>query len=128
MCGINKQFVLCTCEEKELNKKSHWKIYRYDANREYFIGVVILEKLHKDFHSISAFILNELNTRNCFDKDINLKDHDALVIALKEGNWKRLRHFAFDYEQGKWKKSYYDMLKGSRRHVITEIGNIKGGK
>lgn len=126
MCGINKQFVLCACEEKDLDKKNHWKIYRYDEKLEYWIGIVICEKQHKDFHSISAFILNELNSRNCFDKDINLNDHDALIIGLKEGNWKRLRHFAFSYENGTWKGSYYDMLNSLSRHVLTEMGNVKG--
>jgi hypothetical protein len=119
MCDFNKGFILCTCEEKindyensKENKKGDqvdefqyvWKLNRFIGfRRGDMMG--IFEQPRSDLGSglTSRFVVNQLNSKNCFDFDFIPNENDNLYFYKKKG-YEVDDLFEFVFLNGKWEQ------------------------
>lgn len=125
MCKLDEKFILCSCDDKELKNKNYWELYRFDEAQPFLVGFTNPRFFHGEFKFISDFIHHELNTRNCFDSDINVTNHDVLVVVIIGDPPATKEHFAFSFLDGKWGKEDYDMMHISHKYVKKEVGTIR---
>jgi len=87
MCDITESFKLCTCNtnnENQQTNKPYWILSRKIPRKKDQYGDHIVGECSVDFlygSELREFILNELRSRNCFDKDLNFKQKDKLDIV-----------------------------------------------
>jgi len=125
MCKITNKIKFCTCEvdlEKINELKSFWILYRRNSNINYFsIGSFVL--MSGMFYELNQdTILNRLQEKDAFDKDIQFKDDDCLQIFIKEENsdvfYKHIL-YRFQFNEGKWEKDEYNPI--DFNHLYDEI-------
>ncbi|MEO1033703.1 MAG: hypothetical protein AAFX55_20125 [Bacteroidota bacterium] len=74
----------------------------------------------EDYLKTTAYILTELNTRNCFDKDIEVIEKDVLSIKLNSelGLW-----VEFIYRKKSWKIAKFSL--DEKKYLTIIKGEIK---
>ncbi|MCH2045148.1 MAG: hypothetical protein MK212_13615 [Saprospiraceae bacterium] len=145
MCRVDKEFILCTCLPKspspqpvQHHKKSKrwkrkksepviepplqwvWKLLRYAGPKVIQMDGMLMEPdIDAQDLRDKAVILKELNQRNCFDFDYELKEGDCLEISA-QNNF--LKSFEFIVSQGVWVEGGYDPWQDEA--IVTKRGHL----
>jgi len=121
MCQVSEKIKLCTCKTKNVEQLKHyWRIKRRSKKAYSIVGEISMpadigeenDKLNKDN------ILNQLNTSNIFDIEMQHKHNDVLelIFSFKADREKFLNFqpnvgdylaYAFKFKNGEWKKYDY---------------------
>lgn len=85
MCIISNKFTLCSCKTKDVSRlKNYWILYRYHKSEFEIIGEAIYDEMEKliteDDIQNEENLLELLNSKNCFDADVNIKEKDYLEL------------------------------------------------
>jgi hypothetical protein len=139
MCDKIYDFKLCTCIDKPAihNKKSRrnknkekqadvykWTLLRYvETVHSGEMGRVIMPSKDIGEGLTEEFVLEKLNTANCFDFNYTPQDRDSLKIQLND-RWDK--YLAFGYENGKWTigasfDAFNDVLKDIGKGELKKI-------
>lgn len=130
MCRIDKEFMMCTCMPKlkeqqpvRHHKKSRrwkkkqgepvkppfrwtWKLLRYAGPKAIQMDGMLMEpNIDAQDLEDKAYILKELNRRNCFDFDYVVEEGDCLEISAQHSF---LKSFELIFSQGRWVEGGYD--------------------
>ena len=127
MCKPGDQFILCTCEsDEEIYERNHWTVSRFNKTKdEYMIGVWAGPYIPSSFDETYDWLLSELNSRVCFDKEMKCHEKDLLSIFINDENEMRQMSFGFEFRKGEWIKRSYDPFAFSRRHDEAETGIVE---
>ena len=134
MCDFNKGFILCKCNDPKVvvhNKKSRrnkkkknqpieydWTLYKYlGLSKEMELGRYTFPSSDVGNGLTSDFVLNELNSRNCFDFEYQPKEGDNLIISKTDSS----NRIEFIFRNGKWIEDHYSPFD----HVYEKIDNGK---
>lgn len=139
MCKISDKLKLCTCAE-DIDEVAHtWSLYRYIKGREVLmIGEVVMPHFIDDkVDKLNKKALLELvNRPNIFDKPIELKSKDRLVLSFDcsalEGkeeapSYESRIAYGFEYKSGVWIEKEYDFFDWKRKHEELYEGKIELG-
>ncbi len=118
MCDFSKGFILCKCNDPKVvvhNKKSrihknnqsieyHWTLFKFlDMAEEREMGKYLFP-INDIGHGLTAdFVLNELNSGNCFDFEYQPSEGDNLSINKTDS----ATRIEFIYKNGKWEEDHY---------------------
>lgn len=137
MCSVSDKIVLCTCEVKDIEELKHyWVLFRYDPLQgEYLIGEPIGWDYYlqeKDPHN-PVLLCNKLNEGNLFDKPIDFKEKDRLLISFlfkgNEGNtdygfeYKNNQWRVIDFEYFDWRADHKELLQGKIKNATAKNNN-----
>jgi len=135
MCQVSDKIKLCSCKTKNVESLKHyWQIKRKNKDTSYIVGEISMpadigeknDKLNMDI------ILNQLNTGNIFDMDIEHKNNDILELVFSfKADRERFRNFspntgdflayAFKFRNGQWKKFDY-------KNWVIDFDEVEKGK
>jgi hypothetical protein len=161
MCELKNEFLLCTCQEDNLDENNiSWIVFRRKEHTEIeplqipreigqrmlpsneliaakhkekyqqYLREFLEEEKRKaelkqiketeEYLKTTAYILTQLNTRNCFDTEIELIDKDVLSIKLNSelGLWAE-----FMYRKRSWKLAKFSFDESKYLTIIN--GRIK---
>ncbi len=124
MCKSGKQIILCSCKGEEQPVVPHKKSKRWQKKNppsfayiwtlsqfvEYFDsmmeGLMCMPDNCLDENLNSDFVLQELNSHNCFDFDCVPKEGDNLKIRRNDAG----KYFSYIFRAGKWEANSYDVF------------------
>ena len=132
MCKISSHLKLCTCSQRKiLLSDSYWILYRWKKSDEIIVGEPVFPDNDfinpKDEDSNKDKLLTILNSENCFDFEVKLKNKDSLEINIKypqEDVQPVNLIYAFVFMDGIWKITDYDSFDLERleiRHGIIQM-------
>jgi len=121
MCQVSDKIKLCSCKTKNVESLKHyWHIKRKNKDTSYIVGEISMPAdIGEENDEINMdIILNQLNTGNIFDKDIEHKSNDILELVFSfKADRERFQNmlpnagdflaYAFKYRNGQWKKFDY---------------------
>lgn len=131
MCEIGKHIKLCTClpngdinavvhHKKSQNRKNRdkhtWTLSRYLGNSEYQMdGMITMPDDMLVGNLNSDFLLQELNSRNCFDFEYSPNEGDNLQVynPVKYAS----KFLSFILRDGFWVKDYYNGFKDKTEKI-----------
>lgn len=108
MCEPKQHFSFCTCdiEANLISLDQYWLVYRQHNRMEFFsIGqcVIPIFGLDKEQKDIEKQLLNDLNQKKSFDKDLKFKSQDLMIIKFKNVNpGEDMMEFQFRFQGGRW--------------------------
>jgi hypothetical protein len=128
MCDFENGFILCKCNDPKAvvhNKKSRrnklnpsseytWRLNRYVGKSQGMeIGRYSLPDKDLEHGLTSSFVLNELNSRNCFDFVYRPNEGDNLELVHAHSQTR----IEFIFQNGKWMEDHYSPFD----HVLEKI-------
>lgn len=117
MCKSIKDFTLCSCvdepvthnkkrdkrkknKETTTEKEYYWYILRYiKTNDTREMGRVIMPSFRLDNGLTEDFVLEKINSQNCFDFDYTPQEKDCLHIYQGKNMGE---YMAFTFKNGEW--------------------------
>lgn len=144
MCQSNTELQFCTCLNKDKptvhNKKSRrhnkqldknayleqhlvWELHHYMGNIDSMLTGMILLPSHQLTAIVNnKFVLEKINTKNCFDFEYIPTESDNLIIRVeykqkkqvKKSNPSLSNYLSFIYKKGAWQTDYYDVFTEKR--------------
>jgi hypothetical protein len=104
MCEHNGNIIFCTCDFGDEYPKEYWVLYRFAEGKDlYILGSPMLPSVVEDltdFNAVFKTIRKTLNKGNCFDKELDFKANDVLIIQLDRFE----QSFQYKFDGLKWKK------------------------
>lgn len=132
MCDFSQGFILCKCNDPKTivhNKKSRkakklqfveygWDLFKYKGpNEDHEIGQYKFPVSSLGEKLKAAFVVEQLNSRNCFDFDYEPSEGDNLMMRIVN----QPDRMEFIFESGKWKEDHYSPF-------VDEIEKIDSGR
>lgn len=122
MCTVSDKLKLCSCKAENVERLKHYWILRRPTEKTHWVvGLMILPAdIGKDADKLNQQnILRQLNSRNCFDIELQHQENDILELHFTiKANSRRnqnllLSHgdflaYAFKFKKGKWTKDNYN--------------------
>lgn len=132
MCTVSDKLKLCTCNTTDVERLKHyWILKMPEENGITMIGtimppVIIGEEVEK--YNVET-LTKQLNSGNCFDKDLNLILGEKYILELYFTCFPKLYTenylaYAFVHKNGKWQETEYDYFGNNTRKV--QGGKIVG--
>ncbi len=117
MCTSDKQLHLCTCEltpptkqhkkQKKQDPVFTWRLYRYLGEKWIGMdGMMMMPSSRIGKTLTAAWVLGQINARNCFDFDYQPQNGDNLTIRL--GFSYDTGYLSFVYQEKAWIEEFYN--------------------
>lgn len=94
MCHISSQLQLCTCDFKDGRPDNYWRLITPSDSDSILLGQLIAP-LNFEIGNAEAqnikWLGQRLNERNCFDREIGLKENDELELVLNTTKLKQMK-------------------------------------
>lgn len=118
MCKISDRLKLCTCKTEDVELlKNYWILYKYKKSNVFLMGEPMLPQYYEIGKETNEYNYNKLeellNTRNCFDIDIEINNKDILELNFTYSfSSEKIQQihlvYEFVYKNNKWRANEYD--------------------
>ena len=109
MCEHKNGFRLCTCEGYPFDIPGVnfvWRLYRYRFRKKLGMTGSVVWSVNELKDGFTAdFVLEKINTRNCFDFEYEPVEKDAIKFFHNPNN---SGYMCFVFENGRWRKGMID--------------------
>ena len=127
MCNLDQHFILCTCAEEIDYDQPYWTLERVTPVENgkspmelKIVGSWCPPKFSQEREDVQAFVLNELQRRNCFDQEFELRAGDQLRLFFSGQEMK------FTYiDSGRWVEAFPSNPFMRKEGVRTLLGKGK---
>ena len=130
MCKISPNLKLCTCAVEDASSlKDYWVLQRPYERDFHILGTTVMPftlDFEDEKHNLEI-LLKSLNSGDCFDVVLDVRDKDILDIHFDcQGNE---IVYAFVFEKGKWEVGEYDPFGNGNEldsgELRVEVGGLK---
>lgn len=127
MCKVTNKIKFCTCvaETTDIEELNHyWVLHRYNQHKNMNVmGIPAFpNNVHPMFEINETRLLDTLNNKKPFDKNMELAKGDRLEVVLCNNSNKDSLYYNFKYTGKTWQSITADAF-----NLMNNFDEIKGG-